>query len=205
MMKPDPMIRSIGNRVTKTIDRRYTHVYRRKRRRETNWTFIVWYSVGWCWGWIRRGHSFRPVGIEGVSWVLLGKALAETGMIDMTDNGIIMGNVINDTTGNTPPVITHEGRTMASMKTGPYRVTGTKSISTKNGISIKRGTTNESRKRVHQAPNQTKAKDLQEDLNCVPEQRQNPATPGRLTTTIAEKRDITVTNVWLKATINDRQ
>ena len=51
-----------------------------------------------------------------------------TGMIDMINTKIMMGNVISDTTWITPPVSTQEGRTMASMKTGPDKVTGTKSI-----------------------------------------------------------------------------
>ena len=91
------------------------------------------------------------------------------------------------------------------MKTSPDRGTETKSISTKNGISIKREITNGSRKRVHQAPNQTKAKHSQQNLNRVPGRKQNPATLGRLTATIADKNEITVTNVRLKTTINDRR
>ena len=59
-----------------------------------------------------------------------------TGMIDMIDTRIIMGNVMSDTTGITPPVTTHEGRTTTSMKTGLDRVTGTKNISIKNAQNV---------------------------------------------------------------------
>ena len=61
-----------------------------------------------------------------------------------------------------------------------------------------------SQTRAHQ---QIMAKHLtaqQQDLNRVPDLKPNPATLGKHTITIASKKDITVINVRLKVTRNDR-
>ena len=135
-----------------------------------------------------------------------GTAIEETLMTatGMIDTKMTMGSVMSGTTGITPTIITHEGSITTSMKTGPDRVIRTKGSLTKTERK-KGGPPTGAGKGYTKYPTGPIPSTYNRISTGCWSKKQNLATHGKHTTTIAGKTDIIVTNVRLKVARNDRQ